>query len=64
MKSSHHCSFWPGLLFSTSDSEHEQELSHSGVFHFQKEFQSLPWVQETCGKGRQQWCPGQGLGAE
>lgn len=40
--------------------EHGEDWA--GVLHFQKGFQSLPRAQETCGKGRQQWCSGQGLG--
>lgn len=54
MKSSVHCSFWLGLLFSRQQ-EHEEELAiHSGVLHFQKEFQSLPQAQETCGQEQEQ----------
>lgn len=40
--------------------EHEEEWGRSGAPHFQKGFQSLPQARETCGKGCQWWCPGQG----
>lgn len=62
MKSSPCRSFWLGPLFSASAGEHEEEWGRSGAPHFQKGFQSLPQAQETCGKGCQWWCPGQGWG--